>query len=928
MIQNRKARRRAATLARRERARACAPSTGFIRAAALGTAAAGAMLVGYGRTAQAGPDACITVGNVATCQGNQSAGITNQGGTPDFTTPPVDTLNVNTLNQAIAPGTGVDGVEFLDGGAATGITVTIDTGPFGISTNGGAGYANGIEVRESGDGDVSIISTGNITTNGTVVFFRNRGIDAYERDGGNLSVVSTGDITTLSGGRGISAFENDDGNLTITSTGDIRTFADDRGISAEEFDDGNLTITSIGDITTYADDRGIDAAESGAGDLTITSIGDIRTLADDHGISADEVGTGDLTITSTGDITTVGDNDAAIYAYERDAGDATVTSTGNLTASGANATGVNVVVDAGTISTVTLSGGTVQGGPGNGAGVDFSESAAGSTNTLNTSLTNLFALSGIAVRGGDGDETVNNTGTVTGDILLGGGTNAFNNNGGGLFNAGAVVNLGAGNPLHNAGTLSPGGVGALQTTALTGNLTQTATGIFTADADLGAGTSDLVNVSGTATLSGNALAQVVNPADVAQQTTILSAAGGTTNNGLGLLSSPALQAQLLFPNATDVDLAITGIDFLAPGATLNPNQTNVASNLNAILGAGGGTVGPVLLALLNGVTDIPAYLNALDQLIPEGYLNTEATSLFAAEEFNSNLLSCPQAGDGYTAVSQGQCMWVRYDGRWADRDGTSRNIGYEEDAHGISGGGQVAVAPNWFVGIAAAYEDSDLDTNANASAATDRYMLGGVIKYQSGPAVLALAGSFGSGDVDMARRINIGGFNATARSSFDVDHVGATFHAAYLMDRSSWYAKPFVDVNVTHVDRESARETGGDAANLNVSGSDETYFSVTPALELGTTIDRGDGRAIRPYVRAGVTFYGDTDQSLTASFAGAPAGVGGFTTTSEFDDIFADIEAGVTLFHGDQHTVSAGYEGRFSDDTDVHGFFVKGTRTF
>ena len=121
-------------------------------------------------------------------------------------------------------------------------------------------------------------------------------------------------------------------------------------------------------------------------------------------------------------------------------------------------------------------------------------------------------------------------------------------------------------------------------------------------------------------------------------------------------------------------------------------------------------------------------------------------------------------------------------GAGLDRDATRQNIGYEEDSHGISGGGQVAVAPNWFIGIAAAYEDGDLDTDTNASADSDRYMLGGVIKYQSGPVLMALAGSIGTGEYDMARRLNFGGFNATARSSFDVDHVGATFHAAYLMD--------------------------------------------------------------------------------------------------------------------------------------------------
>ena len=43
---------------------------------------------------------------------------------------------------------------------------------------------------------------------------------------------------------------------------------------------------------------------------------------------------------------------------------------------------------------------------------------------------------------------------------------------GGLFNSGTMVNLGAGDPLTNDGTLAPGGVGTVLTTTLTGNLIQ------------------------------------------------------------------------------------------------------------------------------------------------------------------------------------------------------------------------------------------------------------------------------------------------------------------------------------------------------------------------------------------------------------------------------------------------------------------------
>lgn len=802
-------------------------------------------------------------------------------------------------------------------------------------------------------GDNSGIS---VTNRGAIITLRGSdGIRAQAtgRFSGGVTITNLGAITTVGGsGEGIYAqADGDDGVIDLENRGRITTagaFA--FGIYAQTGTsnigaNSGITVTNRAAITTQGDNAGAIFARTQSADSPI--IIENRAAITTHGDNADGIfsetrganslltparqGYSGITIDNRAAITTHGDDADGIFSETRRADSPiTITNTADVTANGMDADGIAVrILDASSPVTVNLNGGVVQGGTGTGAGVNLTDVVGAST--LNTSGTvTLSALSGTAVLGGAGNTTINNSGVLTtvtnGAINLGGGTNAFNNLGGGLFNAGATVSLGGGNLFTNDGDLSPGGAGTIQVTTLTGNMIQNGGGLFTVDADLGATDSDLVNVSGTASLAGNVVAQIINPANVAQTTTILSSAG-TTDNGLELIASPALQAELQF-NGNDVDLAITGIDFLASGSGLDGTQTALANNLNAILGAGGGTVEPVLLGLLNGPQGVSAYLSALDQLLPEAYLNTETAGLFAAEDFNSNLLSCPQGGQGFTAVSQGQCMWVRYGGRWTDRDSTRQTVGYEEDAHGISGGGQVAVAPNWFVGVAAAYETSDLDTDTNASADTDRYMLGGVIKYQAGPALVAVAGSFGSGDVDMARRIAIGGFNATARSSFDVDHVGATFHAAYLMDRSRWYAKPFVDVNVIHVDRDSAQETGGGAANLNVSGSDETYFSVTPALELGTTIDRGDGRAIRPYVRAGVTFYGDTDQSLTAGFVGSPAGVGGFTTTSEFDDIFADIAAGVTLFHGDHGTVSAGYEGRFSDDTDVHGFFVKGTRTF
>lgn len=827
---------------------------------------------GFGLNARAGQDITITsTGNVTSVLSGGIEAYTIGGAVEITTNGDIDAQNLGIYAYA-GNGIRITSSGDISAEQSGGIRAYSATSTIRVLSDGNIDAA-GSGISALGDSAVVVRSEGDLSSTGALGIFAQSVTDA-------VRITSTGNITAEF--EGIRAEADQDVN--VTSIGNIRS-ATDRGIAATSTA-GEANISSTGDIA--ADAEGIRVL--GEQNVTVSSAGNISS-ANSYGFFIQSAN-GDTAVTSTGDVnsTTTG-----ILARTFN-GNVSVVSSGNVTSlntSGIYANAVNGRAD------IVVSGGTVVGG---------------------TRAIRAISANGSSI-------TNSESGIVTGRVIVSGGgaNNLFDNQHGAVFNSGTDVDLVDG-LLRNAGTLAPGGEGVVQTTEVTGNVTQTGTGTFQVDVDAASVAADRVNVSQSANLDGTVQVNVLNPGLGAQEHVILSAAGGATDNGLVLgPTSPALKATLSFPNATDVVLN-TQVDFAIDG--LNQNQTNLAENLNGVVGAGGGTMGPVLNALLGNVFTFADYTNALDQLLPEVYLNTETVALFAAEEFNGNLLSCPRAGEGFTAISQGQCMWVRYDGRWLDRSGTFENIGYDEDSHGISGGGQVAVAPYWFIGVAGAYEDGSLDTRTNASADSERYMLGGVIKYQSGPVLMALAGSIGTGGVDIARPINFGGFNATARSSFDVDHVGATFHAAYLMDRSAWYAKPFIDVNVTHIERDAARETGGGAANLNVAGSDETYVSVTPALELGTTIERGDGRAIRPYVRAGVTVYSDTDQSLSARFAGAPAAAGSFTTRSEFDDIFADIEAGVTLLHGDHGTVSAGYEGRFSDDTEVHGIFVKGTRNF
>ncbi len=1138
MLSNRKTRRRAEALARKagniksteKPVYYSANIRPHLRAALLSTAAAGAMVLAQPQSAHAGPDACVTVGTVATCQGDQSDGITSQGGGADFDEDNVSTLNVNNLTQDITPGAGVDGIQFISGNDATDDVIIIsDTGPFSITTTGvqsegifarnangpgnvsvtstgnintngngsegifardtGVGNvtitsigdittlgtnsdgiealdenagsvtiastgnistdaddSDGIRARDFGNGDVSVTSIGNITTQGNnsvgiyayddndngnvdvtstgnilttgtnaaAIFAIDNGngdvnvsstgnivttginavgIYARDIDNGNIEVTSTGNITTTGNSAfGIFAEDEGNGNIDITSTGNIMTTGDNAfGIFADDDDNGNIDITSTGNIMTTGDNAfGIFAVDVGNGHIDVTSTGNIMTtgntavgilardfdngnievtstgnisttgifahgiLALDYdngnvvvastgditttggsasGIFAVDNGNGNVTVTSTGNISANGDYTAGIYARDDDNDVVTVTSTGDITASGTNTAGILAFTDNAGMTTVNVAGGTVQGGNGASAGVSFSPGGAigaGATNTLNIAAdATVTALSGIAIAGNLGDDTVNNAGTVTGNVFLDVGNNAFNNLASSVFNPGDTVDLGGGN-LTNAGTLSPGGTGAVQTTALAGNIIQTATGTFAVDLNQGGPASDLVNASGTANVAGTVAVNIVSATALTQNTTILTAAGGTTNSGLtlGAITSPAFTAQLLFPNATDVVLSTT-IDFTPAAVGLNPNQTNIGNNLNSVVGAGTGGVSPVVLALLNGVSTAADFTNALDQLSPEAFLNSETATLFAGEEFTNNLFSCKVPGSGGAFIREGQCVWVRPEGRFFERDTTTNNIGYDEDIGGVSAGAQIALAPGWSAGFGLGYEYSNLETDTGVESDSRRYSIGGALKYQTGNLLLAGAISGGNADFDTTRRITFGGLGLTPESSHDVSYFAGQLRAAYLFSQGNWYAKPLVDLNLTNVDRDGVTEAGGGAANLVVGGSEETYFSVTPAIEIGAEFQTSDANVvIQPYLKAGVTFYEDDSNALTASFAGAPAGVGGFAISSEFDDTFADIEAGLTLLHDNNTSLSFGYEGRISDNSDQHGFYGKGTAKF
>jgi uncharacterized protein with beta-barrel porin domain len=584
----------------------------------------------------------------------------------------------------------------------------------------------------------------------------------------------------------------------------------------------------------------------------------------------------------------------------------------------------------------------------------------------------LTALSGIAILGEafngapGGNNTVNNFGNVTGSVILdsttvvgnmilggGGGANAFNNMAGGVFNSGATVSLGPGNTLTNAGALLPGGAGVIQTTALSGNLVQTTTGIFLTDINIAGATSDRINVSGTAKLAGAVQLQVSNLTFAPWQQTILSAAGGTTTNGLALLASPALQAQLVYPNATDVVVKSTGLNFVVPG--LNNNQTSLANALNgAAQTAGFG--GPVFNLLLNGVTSVAGYNAVLNQLTGEAATGTQQTTIDAmnlfigtmTDPFNRGTASTPGGGaSGYAseayastqnagAARDAYAMFTKaplaqtYDPRWSvwasgfggsqttDGNATVGSNSSTSSVYGTAVGADYILSPRTIMGFALAGGGTNFNVAGSGSGHSDLFQAGAFVKHTVGPAYISAALAYGWQEITTNRTVTAAGTNQL-RAQFDANAFSGRLEGGYRFVMP-WVGgigiTPYAAAQFTTFDLPGYAEqalVGSNALALSYNAK-----SVTDTRsELGIRTDKSFGVTDGILTLRGRVAWAhdyDPDRSIGATFQSLPGAsfvVNGAAQAADSALVTASIEK--KWLTG--WSAAATFEGEFSDVT-------------
>ncbi|MDE2182707.1 MAG: hypothetical protein KGJ78_06765 [Alphaproteobacteria bacterium] len=808
------------------------------------------------------------------------------------------------------------------------------------SLGGGGGVASaalgvGSETVEIGGqtgaigmgGNVTVANSGSITINGN----NSIGIFAQSVGGGGGMVMPGGGVTavlTQSGGTG------DGGAVTIDNTA------------------GSIVINGANSIAMYLQSVGggggavgLNAdppGQIGAFLFSNTAGGTGAALSTTVNQTGNLIATGANSIALVGQSSALGGNGDIVLNIQNPTGGRSLILGGRGTVDPKSGVGVeildgadNVLNNAGVISSLPTITGTVVAVSDNDG--TFTVSSAGG------SLSTVSGIGGYAVIATDANTTINNTGLLVGSVDLGlAGVNAINNEQNAVFDAGAVVIVGAGNMVANAGLLSPGAYNNVSTTAITGNLEQTSTGTYGLDVNLQGPSSDQVNISGTAAMSGFVLANLVNPLTApgyavpgTHNLVILDAAGGEAHSNLTLQAFQTAVARysLAYPNATDIDLAYV-IDYSPSGLT--PNEHSVGDTVNLIQTAQGSPAFRPIATNLFYLPDVATLAAAYDSLSGEGISAVQQVAFDADGQFLTAVGNQTQEWMSAPPRSMDHAwrLWMSLYGGGATYQGDSAigsakvadssyggafGADYQIDVSAVIGaviGGSVSsfnVRERSTRGIVDAFH-----VGAYGAWRSDEFYASGIVLYDVFnnsekrlgriPSVVLPAALFIDGPY------TVPGFTENLEGHFGSSSFSGRFETGYRNDLGPLRATPFIGMDFGALSVNGFTESNaGLPSVIGLSFADRNVTSLPGYLGMmfDARTELGADDVLGSWVKAAWKHeFESTERAVESSFISAP----GFAFTAQGARPPRDaaaLDAGVRLMLSGNLSISAGFTGQF-----------------
>lgn len=432
-------------------------------------------------------------------------------------------------------------------------------------------------------------------------------------------------------------------------------------------------------------------------------------------------------------------------------------------------------------------------------------------------------------------------------------------------------------------TISPGNsIGAL---TVNGDFTQAAGSTYLLEVNH-EGQSDLIDISGTATLEGGTV-QVGNLGGnygSSVRYTILSAAGGLEGTYAALdYSSPFLTLGLDY-DAGNVYLDVSRNIVAFCDVARTRNQCATAKSAER-LGAGNAVYDAVA-----GVGDKESAVRSFDQLSGELHASVK-TALLSDSHFVrdavTNRIRSAFAGsskpvlpvmafdDGSLRLAPGTtdafALWAQGFGAWGHWNGDGNAARFSRDTGGLLVGGDVNFA-DWRLGMIAGYSHSSFSVaDRSSSGDSDNYHVGlyggtewGNLGFRSG-----LAYSWHG--IDTTRSVSFAGFSERLYGSYNSGTFQAFGELGYRFDGATTSSlEPYA--NLAHVSLRTSglAETGGSAALVGNSQTADATFT-TLGLRASHSFRIG---AVDAFATAMVGWrhaFGDLTPTAVHAFSGGDA---------------------------------------------------------
>jgi hypothetical protein len=789
----------------------------------------------------------------------------------------------------------------------------------------------GVNGASGNGGAVTIDKTaGSILTSGA----RGFGIIAQSIGGGgglfaaadvNVAGIGTGGGTSAGAGGEVSISLGDGVGVTTYGDGAYGVLAQSIGGGGGFAGDASLTL-SVG-AANAANNPGITLANSGA--VNVTTGADIVTHgANAHGLFLQSLAGGDSGAFGDDGQVRAGNGASSQNGVTGTAGEITVTQTGGqISATGAGSIGIFAQSsgDSGAQNPIGITlGGDVLGGSGaDAAGIRLSggmssnveyEGPVATANTITItaggSVGTTDGVLGSAIVATDSVTEVVNAGTLTGGVDLGNSaagvstvSGAISNSG--LFESGASVVAAS---LTNTGTLAPSGEGAVGTTSLSGDFTQSASGVLAVDIDaLGTSqTADLLAVAGTAALAGKVqpLAASLLPGSY-EVLTAQTLTGAVT----------ALDS-LLFAwtvDATDASVSLVPVPTLASSdLPLSANAAAVASYLQRAWDAGGSTGLAPLFGKLSQLEQAPDYQSLLSDLSGESRPAHASDQLLASRQALDSSFSCPVFIGESTMMTQARCSWAQVSAGEADRDGATD---YRRTARTLRFGGQTALEEGWYLGATAAYGTESTES-WNGGGHSDGHTVdaGLALKRVTGPRYVGAGVNIGYNWYDETRAATIAGVPYALGSESSILTISGRVRAAYEFAYSAAYLKPYADIDLFYSHQPGYTESGPEGIALDVSSESKLTAGFSPMLEAGGRVVLDADWVLRPYAAGGLLLLSNGGYATEARLVGAPEEAGSFTVESDLPRMLGRLNLGLQLYHAGNFDLRVEYDVQSGSD--------------